>query len=307
MMVGARKRRPRSGLWGKTGVYAIECVENGKAYVGQATNIGKRINHHRWSLDAGRHANPHLQSAWDKYGEESFTIRILEETSDLDAAEERWMDSLDAINSGFNQRKGCQPLRGESAPRATLTEAQVKEARRRCLAGETGVDVAREFGVTSAAVCGAVSGRTWGHIKNPPPVENARERRTRSSRRKLTEESVATLRRDFKAGKFRVGTRAKEMGISPKSLRAAISGATWRSVAEPPADPKHFAGIAKGAGHHAVALTANMVVEIRQRAKSGERLVDICKCYPASKATIYEAAKGKTWKYLDEVEAPYGV
>lgn len=60
------------------GVYAIRNRKNGKKYVGSTADLRQRWGEHRGALRAGRHINRHLQSAWNKYGEEAFDFIVLE-------------------------------------------------------------------------------------------------------------------------------------------------------------------------------------------------------------------------------------
>lgn len=50
----------------------------------------------------------HLQNSWNKYGEENFTINILEECpiNLLDEREEYWIKKYDSIKNGYNQKTG---------------------------------------------------------------------------------------------------------------------------------------------------------------------------------------------------------
>lgn len=66
------------------GVYKIVNLRDDKAstYIGSSVNIDKRWREHRRSLRAGRHANAHLQAAWNKYGEAAFAFGVLEEIED---------------------------------------------------------------------------------------------------------------------------------------------------------------------------------------------------------------------------------
>lgn len=61
-----------------SGVYAITCVFNKKVYVGHSMSIKKRWALHRNKLRRNIHTTPHLQAAWNKYGENMFTFSILE-------------------------------------------------------------------------------------------------------------------------------------------------------------------------------------------------------------------------------------
>ena len=63
-----------------SGVYAITNTVNEKVYIGSSVRTKSRINHHRHMLRSGTHHNPHLQSAWKHYGEQSFSFSLLEST-----------------------------------------------------------------------------------------------------------------------------------------------------------------------------------------------------------------------------------
>lgn len=56
----------------RTGVYEILNTANGKRYVGSAKHFARRWTAHRNHLLHGTHHSPHLQAAWNKYGEASF-------------------------------------------------------------------------------------------------------------------------------------------------------------------------------------------------------------------------------------------
>lgn len=49
-----------------------------KRYIGRSVQVLKRIQEHRGKLQRGKHANPYLQRAWDKYGEGAFDFTVLE-------------------------------------------------------------------------------------------------------------------------------------------------------------------------------------------------------------------------------------
>lgn len=66
----------------KSGIYKITNTANGKCYIGCAVNIKKRFYEHKWALTRGEHGNPHLQAAWQKYGEEAFEFSVIELVED---------------------------------------------------------------------------------------------------------------------------------------------------------------------------------------------------------------------------------
>lgn len=94
------------------GIYRITCNKNKRVYVGQSTNMRDRAGYHIRHLKCGSHTNKHLQNAWNKYGEGSFVIDVLERCpKSFDVLNEReiyWINKLDALarGRGFNIATG---------------------------------------------------------------------------------------------------------------------------------------------------------------------------------------------------------
>ncbi len=107
---------------GIQGIYAIINVNkmspkcpNGTPYVGQTVakpwaskhtlGIGHRLGDHRCRLRKNIHHNPKLQTAWNKYGESSFSYMMLEqveERENLTPREQFWIDEWDSYKHGYN-------------------------------------------------------------------------------------------------------------------------------------------------------------------------------------------------------------
>lgn len=90
------------------GIYKIENVINGHCYIGQSNNIIRRLNEHKWALRNNRHENDYLQKAWNKYGEQNFSIEIIEECT-LEKLSEReilYIEKYDSFINGYNNTKG---------------------------------------------------------------------------------------------------------------------------------------------------------------------------------------------------------
>ena len=63
-------------LRGTTGIYRITCVD--KFYIGSAIDIEKRWQTHLRTMRNGKHINPIMQSMYNKFGENAFSIELLE-------------------------------------------------------------------------------------------------------------------------------------------------------------------------------------------------------------------------------------
>ena len=97
------------------GIYKITNLIDGKVYIGQTVNYNKRKKRHLSSLKNGNHHNEHLQRAFDKYGEKSFKIELIEkcDAKELDKKEKRYIKEFDACNhdKGYNMMFGGQQFR----------------------------------------------------------------------------------------------------------------------------------------------------------------------------------------------------
>lgn len=95
------------------GVYLINCIANGKFYVGSSINVRNRLKQHYAGVTQGKAVNRHLQHAWDKYGAEAFFVEILESVenrTNLFDREQYWIDRLNAVKQGFNiSATACRP------------------------------------------------------------------------------------------------------------------------------------------------------------------------------------------------------
>lgn len=103
------------------GIYKIQNKINGKVYIGQTKEVERRFRQHLRSLRSNSHFNPHLQRAWNSYGEENFSFDLVddftEQLSDadpntmekvLDKAEKLWISYYKATDEkhGYNLSTG---------------------------------------------------------------------------------------------------------------------------------------------------------------------------------------------------------
>ncbi len=91
------------------GIYMIRNKVNNNVYIGQAVDI-----YYRWKwghinyLNKNIHSNEHLQRAWNKYGQNNFEFKIIEEClkEQLNEKEIYWIAYYDSFNNGYNQTLG---------------------------------------------------------------------------------------------------------------------------------------------------------------------------------------------------------
>lgn len=114
-----------------SGIYKITNKVNKKFYIGSSKDLKDRWSDHRKELRHNYHGNPHLQSSWNKYGEESFIFEILEECESNDEilfqTEQKWLDETKCYDKkiGYNicEKAGRPPLRSS----ASLSEETIKK------------------------------------------------------------------------------------------------------------------------------------------------------------------------------------
>ena len=93
-----------------SGIYCIFNKSNGKIYVGQSVQLKTRISQHKSELNFNNHSNKHLQSAWNKYGEDAFDFIIVEicDEEKLNDHEIWWINYFNSTNpdNGYNLESG---------------------------------------------------------------------------------------------------------------------------------------------------------------------------------------------------------
>src|SRR5690625_4153014 len=85
-----------------SGIYEIVNTFNGKRYIGSAVSVRARWVYHRRDLRGGRHHSPYLQRAWNKCGERSFRVYVVEVVSHPHRLVEREQHHIDAASPEYN-------------------------------------------------------------------------------------------------------------------------------------------------------------------------------------------------------------
>lgn len=120
-----------------SGIYKITCTVNNKIYIGSTQNLRHRWDEHQSKLKRDKHNNQHLQNAWNKYGEQSFTFEVIEYVIDLPILEREnyWLVKLKPYDRviGFNIAvDATSPMKGRKASQETCAKmSQIAKNRTR--------------------------------------------------------------------------------------------------------------------------------------------------------------------------------
>lgn len=109
-----------------SGIYCIINIENSKKYIGSSKNIRQRLWSHRAELRHNKHENAHLQSAWNKYGEQLFDYYVMEQCGENELLErEQWY--IDTVKPEYNMNLETQrpPCTNESRKKQSDTRKRL--------------------------------------------------------------------------------------------------------------------------------------------------------------------------------------
>ena len=97
-------------------IYGICCKRSGRVYIGRTYRLEARIKEHFYELRKrrktcykdGRHTMSEMQKDYDKYGEESFQVYIIEDNVPPELVQEReayWIEKYkaDDVRYGYNR------------------------------------------------------------------------------------------------------------------------------------------------------------------------------------------------------------
>lgn len=156
----------------KSGIYSITNLLSGKVYYGSSNDIDGRWRNHKSKLKKGKHPNPHLQSAWNKYGEHNFLFQLVEEVpiEKLQEVEQTYLDwcrvfSFWSYNIGYD---------AECATRGMKFGPPSKEHRRKIGLANKGSNSANFGNKLSDETCRRMSLSKKGVPKPPRTEEHKR-------------------------------------------------------------------------------------------------------------------------------------
>lgn len=176
----SRKKNGRRTILPVCGVYKIENLINGKIYIGKSINVGRRWYEHKRELNEGNHINKHLQSSWNKYGEDCFRFELLEDgLTEFQALEreEYYIRYYETTNTlfGYNMTNGGQSgvLSKESREKLSrqrmgkynsLTESDIRRIKMFAYCYMDAKEIADIFNVNLKTIRNILYGETYSYI-----------------------------------------------------------------------------------------------------------------------------------------------
>lgn len=116
-------------------IYKIINTVNGKFYVGSSIDTRRRFWNHKRLLRNGSHHCCHLQSSWNKHGEDAFEFVVIEEIPDdqcLVEAENIWLREHFGHPHCFNTgRRADAPMRGLTGEASPFYGRKADEGKKR--------------------------------------------------------------------------------------------------------------------------------------------------------------------------------
>lgn len=110
-----------------SGVYKITNMTNNKVYIGSSSNIKLRLYRHSRALSQNKHANKHLQAAYNLVGKENFIFVVLLycDNKDLLFYEQRAIDMYKPEYNICTLAGSCLGIKHSNEAKAKITAAQL--------------------------------------------------------------------------------------------------------------------------------------------------------------------------------------
>ena len=163
----------------KSGIYIITNTLNNKVYIGQSTNINKRLSKHKRELFSNTHFNSHLQLSYNLHAEQfTFTPLLYCSISDLDLYEIRLIRSYRASERQYGYNNECG---------GSLNKIVSEETKRKLSLAQTGKTPPNKGVPCTAETKARISASKTGCILRP---------RTEEEKQRISESNKGQKRSD---------------------------------------------------------------------------------------------------------------
>jgi group I intron endonuclease len=289
-------------------IYIIENLINGKNYIGRAKNFRTRVASHKSELNLNHHKNIHLQSAWNKYGAENFTFKILEQCPVEQHLEREmyWIEFMDTYERGYNRTVGGDGTLG------------IKDDIRKKMSNRMKGNKYSVGRILSEETKKKISESNKGKKHNPETIKKIAEKhrgqkRSGETRLKISEANRRRKLSQETKDKIADAHRGKKHSEEHKQLLSDINLRRWENASqsqreahgisskrnwENPEYRAHLSAIIKRNGRARRKLTIEQANEIRKIYAQGEiGQQTLARQYNVSKSLIKKIVRGEI--YLD--------
>lgn len=225
-----------------SGIYLIDNKINNKKYIGQSTNLYRRMLEHQ------RRTEQYIDKAIQKYGVDSFNFFVVEylPVDELDQAEQKWIKHYNSISpAGYNIVLKTGLNYGENNSQSKLTEKDVIFIREKYYNKEYDFssEIWREFfpHLSQGTIENVFHWRTWNHIlpeyntsdlreyyKSKQVHTGYRQRGEDSPTSILTEEEVIRIRILYETLTFK--ELSVKMNCNERVIKSIIYGQNWKHL-----------------------------------------------------------------------------
>ena len=171
----------------KIGIYKIENKINGKVYIGQSVNIGKRFIEHRYRAHDSTDEKTYglyLYVAIRKYGVENFSFEIIEECDKelLNEREKYWISHFRSNQKeyGYNLSDGGDSKytrNMNSETNMSIRKKHVKQIKDMLVNTDVPIkEIAKQFGMTIESITNINRGHSWHCTDCAYPLRDTRKK-----------------------------------------------------------------------------------------------------------------------------------
>lgn len=227
-----------------SGIYRIFNILDGKFYDGSSNNLKKREYQHFYDLKKNKHANAHLQNAYNKHGEEAFVFVVLEEcpVDKLIEIEQHYLDTDKAWdrNVGYNvsaiagrieaneetRNKKSVSMKGKFAGEKNPNWKKAPTTHTRALMSESAKNRPPITEETRIKLCGRNKGipRSYEVRKKISLAQSG----NKAHNAKLTETQTDEIRTLYETGKYTQKQLGIMFNVARTTIQKVVENRTWK-------------------------------------------------------------------------------
>lgn len=292
-------------------IYAIINQINNKIYIGQTLRFDRRITEHKSKLNNQYHNNSYLQRSWNKYGEEKFEFKILEDNickNELYDRERYWIDHFNTFEGeGYNLTCGGFGFSGESHPNSKINKNTALEIINERIEKEISCcTLAEKYKTNSTTILQIINGEHWTTCDLPnsklPDFNRVKPKRNHHQSKIDVEDTLKILEERSK-NNTSIYKLADKYDVGITTIRRILNGNHWTiKYVEKDYNYSKISNQSVGEKHHEVKYELedykNMIDLFLNKKYSFE---DIKKIYNISEKTYYSVINGRHWSsdFLD--------